>query len=102
MTATTSRGNMTISSADNLDPPVIDPDWLRNSTDRDVALQAFRRAREAWKAIPISVGEEVFPGANVTSDEDLLRAIEQNLIPTHHGTASCKSPACVFRDPTGN
>ncbi|KAI0592795.1 GMC oxidoreductase [Biscogniauxia sp. FL1348] len=89
MTATTSRGNMTIRSASNLDPPVINPNWLQNSTDREVALQAFRRARQAWKSIPISVGAEVFPGANVTTDADVLAAIEQNLVPTHHGTASC-------------
>jgi choline dehydrogenase len=90
MVATTSRGNMTIRSASNLDPPIINPNWLRNTTDREVAVQAFRRARQAWKAIPISVGEEVFPGANITTDADLLKAIEQNLVPTHHGTASCE------------
>lgn len=91
MGATTSRGNITISSASNLDPPVIQPNWLLNTTDREVALQGFRRAREAFQAIPIKVGEEIFPGTNVTSDADLLSVIEQNLVPTHHGTASCKS-----------
>ncbi|PCH02000.1 Glucose-methanol-choline oxidoreductase [Penicillium occitanis (nom. inval.)] len=89
MGATTSRGNITISSASNLDPPVIQPNWLLNTTDREVALQGFRRAREAFQAIPIKVGEEIFPGTNVTSDADLLSVIEQNLVPTHHGTASC-------------
>ncbi|GAM42916.1 hypothetical protein TCE0_044f17314 [Talaromyces pinophilus] len=89
MGATTSRGNITISSASNLDPPVIQPNWLLNTTDREVALQGFKRAREAFQAIPIKVGEEIFPGTNVTSDADLLSVIEQNLVPTHHGTASC-------------
>ncbi|KAJ5630887.1 uncharacterized protein N7484_010987 [Penicillium longicatenatum] len=89
MGATTSLGNMTISSASNLDAPIINPNWLRTKTDQEVAVLAIRRAREAWKAIPIRVGEEVFPGANVTSDADLLKVIEENLVPTHHGTASC-------------
>ncbi|KUL88731.1 hypothetical protein ZTR_05123 [Talaromyces verruculosus] len=89
MGATTSRGNITISSASNLDPPVIQPNWLLNTTDREVALQGFRRAREAFQVIPIKVGEEIFPGTDVTSDADLLSVIEQNLVPTHHGTASC-------------
>ncbi|OTB00680.1 hypothetical protein M426DRAFT_65339 [Hypoxylon sp. CI-4A] len=90
MGATTSRGNMTIRSASNLDPPVINPNWLQNDTDKEVALQAFKRARQAWQAIPIRVGEEVLPGTNITSDADLLQWIGENLVPTHHGTASCK------------
>ncbi|QKX61393.1 uncharacterized protein TRUGW13939_08541 [Talaromyces rugulosus] len=90
MGATTSLGNMTISSASNLDAPIIDPNWLRSSTDKEVAVQAFRRAREAFKAIPILVDQEVWPGPNVTSDADLLKTIEENLVPTHHGSASCK------------
>ncbi|KAJ6090321.1 hypothetical protein N7486_009136 [Penicillium sp. IBT 16267x] len=89
MGATTSLGNMTISSASNLDAPIINPNWLRTTTDQELAVLAIRRAREAWKAIAIRVGEEVFPGANVTSDADLLKVIEENLVPTHHGTASC-------------
>lgn len=90
MQATTSRGNMTISSASNLDAPIIQPNWLLNETDREVAVLAIRRAREAFQAIPILIGDEIFPGPNVTSDADLLAVIEQNLVPTHHGTASCK------------
>jgi len=94
--ATTSRGNMTIGSASNLDPPIIQPNWLQNTTDQEMAVQAFKRAREAWKAVSISVGEEVFPGTNVTTDADLLTAIKQNLVPTHHGTASCEYPHWHF------
>ena len=88
--ATTSRGNMTIRSADNMVAPIIQPNWLQNTTDQEVALAAFRRARQAWQAIPISVGDEIFPGSNVTTDEDLLDAIYKNFVPTHHGTASCE------------
>lgn len=89
ITTTFSRGNMTIQSASNLDAPIIDPNWLRNPTEQELAVHVFKRAREAWKAVAISIGEEVFPGANVTSDADLLESIKKNLVPTHHGTASC-------------
>ena len=89
LVAATSRGNMTIRSASNMVPPVINPNWLRDSTDQQVAIQAYRRAREAWKAIPLKVGDEVSPGKNVTSDADLLAAIKKALGPIHHASASC-------------
>ncbi|RBA15571.1 hypothetical protein FPRO05_12645 [Fusarium proliferatum] len=89
MVGTVSRGNMTISSASNLDPPVIDPNWLRADTDKEVALYALRRARQLWEHIPSKIGKEIYPGANITSDEHLLDLTYDNLDPTHHGTASC-------------
>lgn len=91
MIATAGRGNMTISSNSILDPPVIDPNWLRDPRDQEVAVAAFKLARQAWQGIPdgVRVGEEVFPGANVTSDADLLEAIMSNLAAIHHASASC-------------
>ena len=85
-----SRGNMTISSASNLDPPIINPNWLRDPRDQDLAIQGYRRIREAWKHVP-HVGKEVFPGPNVTTDAQILQAIMSgsNIGPVHHGTASC-------------
>jgi len=90
ITTTTSRGNMTIQSASNLDPPIINPNWLRSTVEQELAVQVFKRARLAWEAIPISIGPEVFPGPNVTTDAELLESIKKNLVPTHHGTASCE------------
>lgn len=97
MVGTVSRGNMTISSASNLDPPVIDPNWLRADTDKEVALYALRRARQLWEHIPSKIGKEIYPGANITSDEHLLDLTYDNLDPTHHGTASCKSISLFYR-----
>ncbi|KAF5681240.1 choline dehydrogenase [Fusarium heterosporum] len=89
MVGTVSRGNMTISSASNLDAPIINPNWLLEDTDKEVALYAMRKAREIWTHIPSRIGKEVCPGSNVTKDEDLLHLTYDNLDPTHHGTASC-------------
>jgi len=89
MVGTVSRGNMTIASASNLDAPIINPNWLLEDTDKEVALYALLRARELWKHIPSRIGKEVYPGANITSDEHLLDLTYDNLDPTHHGTASC-------------
>lgn len=89
--AATSRGNMTIQSADNMDSPIIDPGWLREESDQEVAIEAYRRARQAWQAVPegIRVGAEVSPGANVTTDAQLLDYIKNHIAPIHHASSSC-------------
>ncbi|KAH9827693.1 oxidoreductase GMC like protein [Teratosphaeria destructans] len=91
MIATKSRGNMTIKSNSIFDRPVINPNWLLEKEDQEVAVAAFNLARQAWQGIPSGViaGPEMFPGANVTSDADLLEAIKGNIAPIHHATASC-------------
>lgn len=89
--ATASRGNMTIQSASNEDLPIIDPGWLRDEADYEVAVEAYRRGRKAWQAIPdgIRIGEEVAPGMNITSDAQLLEYIKQNIGTIHHASSSC-------------
>lgn len=91
MVGTAGRGNMTIQSNSILDRPVISPNWLLDDRDKEVAVAAYRTARKAWEAVPDSVriGEEVFPGANVTSDADLIEAIIGNIAAIHHASASC-------------
>lgn len=85
-----SRGNMTIQSASNLDPPIINPNWLLEEADQEVAIEAYKRARQAWRAIPegIRVGDEVSPGKNVTTDSQLLEYIKSNIAPIHHASSS--------------
>lgn len=93
MVAAISRGNVTIRSNSMLDKPVISTNWLLEKADQEVAVQAYRRAREAWKAFPADIvtSEEIFPGANVTSDADLLEAIRGEVGAIHHGTSTCES-----------
>jgi choline dehydrogenase len=95
LVAATSRGNMTIVSGNMLDPPVIDPNWLRDETDQEVAVQAYRRAREVWEAISdnIRLGDEVYPGKDVETDAELLEAIKAAMGPIHHASSSCE--CCV-------
>ena len=54
LTATTSKGNMTITSPSNLDPPTINPNWLQSKTDQELAIKAYRRARSVWETLPDS------------------------------------------------
>ncbi|THZ18026.1 putative choline dehydrogenase [Aureobasidium pullulans] len=87
-----SRGSVTISSADTNDAPVIDPGWLTSPVDQEVALAGYRRVREifATKAIaPALIGQEAFPGLEVSSDADLLQLIKQSVGSVFHASCTC-------------
>ena len=89
-----SRGNVTISSADMADPPILDPNWLSDPTDQELAVQSFRRSREIWSVLAqhnVTVGSaEYLPGLNVTSDADILAYIQASLMTIYHAAATCK------------
>ena len=90
--ATTSRGNMTIRSASVHDPPVINPNWMRDETDQEMAVLSYQRIRSAMTSIPIVTGDEIFPLKNQTTYQQLLAAIKVGgLLPIHHASASCES-----------
>lgn len=88
-----SRGNVTINSPDADRPPVINPNWLTDPADRQLAVQSFKRSREIWSVLErngITNGPENFPGANVTSDDDILDFIERSLMTVYHAAGTCK------------
>ncbi|KAE9981233.1 hypothetical protein EG328_011783 [Venturia inaequalis] len=88
-----SRGTVTISSNDMSDPPIINPNWLTSPTDIQVAIEAFKRSRamaEASSARPIQIGEEVMPGRNVTSDDDIHEYIKNSAYQNWHASCTCR------------
>ena len=86
-----SRGNVTLASANMADAPLINPNWLTAQPDIEVAIAAFKRQRDVWKALSkIAVGAEYFPGPQVQSDADILAFIRKNVIPIWHAAATCK------------
>lgn len=92
LVAPLSRGNVSISSADAGDPPLINPNWITDPADVEVAIAAFKRVRELWSLMnDTTVGEEYFPGtANVSSDEEILEFIRKALIQLWHAAGTCK------------
>lgn len=82
---------MSTRSASIFDKPVLNPNWLQDPRDQEVAVAAFKLARQAIAALPegVVVGDELFPGKNVTSDADLLKVILGNIAAIHHACASC-------------
>lgn len=93
LTAPFSRGNVTIASNDTSVNPIVSPNWLEDPRDREILLAAFRRARNIWASKTmksVTTGPETFPGANITSDSDLLDAIRRSAQTIWHASATNK------------
>ena len=95
-----STGSVTIRSADTKDLPVVDPRYLSDPADRELMVAGFKRAR-AVLASPavrnVLVGEEVYPGPNVTTDAEILDAVRAGAMTVWHPAATCESrelPGC--------
>ena len=88
-----SRGTVSIQSADMTTSPVIDPKFLSSPVDVEVAIQLLRRQRQAWSVLTaagLTIGDEVLPGSNVTSDADILSFIASSFVEVYHAAATCK------------
>jgi choline dehydrogenase len=72
----TSRGSIHIKTAAASDPPAIRPNYLATDEDRRVAVEALRLTRRIVGQTPLARyrPEEYRPGAQLTSDEELLQA----------------------------
>ncbi|CAG7942604.1 unnamed protein product [Penicillium salamii] len=93
LVAPTSRGNITISSADTSDPPVINPNWLATDTDQRVAIAAYRRARGFFltqSMAPVIIGQEYFPGFGYQTDTEILTVIKSTVMTIYHAACTCK------------
>lgn len=94
-----SRGNVTIASADTSDLPIVSPNWLTHPTDREVAVQGYKRAREFFNAssiAPVIVMPEVYPGPKVETDEEILSTIMDSFNTVWHASCTCKSLHLAF------
>lgn len=91
--ATQSRGNVTLKSANTNDLPIINPNWLDNTADQEVAIAMFKRMREAFQSeamAPVVIGKEYYPGETVQSDADILEFIKNNMMTLWHAACTCK------------
>ena len=92
LVAPLSRGNISISSADMADPPLINPNWLTDPTDVQVAIAGYKRVRELFATsalAPVLIGPEYFPGPSVQTDSQLLLLIRESLNTVFHAAATC-------------
>ena len=87
-----STGSIHIRSSDPVDPPAIRFNFLSTEHDRAGLLAAVRKGRELMAASPLKeiTGEEIAPGAQYQSDEELLGWIRNNAETTYHPVGTCK------------
>jgi choline dehydrogenase len=87
-----SKGNLTIASADSAVPAVIDPNWLTDRADVEVAIAGYKRVRAFWqsKAMePFVVGGEAFPGPHVQTDAQIEDIIRRSFNTIFHAACTC-------------
>ncbi|KAF2726644.1 oxidoreductase [Polyplosphaeria fusca] len=89
MLSPASKGNMTISSADMMDPPIISPNWLLEPGDLEQSIAAFHRIRDIAFNSTI-VEAEYLPGPNVTTDEEIAEWLKENMSLIYHGGSTCR------------
>ncbi|KAI0180682.1 GMC oxidoreductase [Hypoxylon sp. FL1284] len=93
LVATLSTGNVTIRSSNMADAPIINPNWLSHPADKDMAIAAFKRTRQVWEAPdmkPLLIGDEYFPGKNVTTDDQIWHHIQETFSTIFHAACTCK------------
>jgi choline dehydrogenase len=87
-----SSGSIHIASADPFASPAIRYNLLATDRDRRIAVAAVRRAREIAGAAPIAdvIDEEIAPGPQIRSDEQIIDFIRANGTTTFHLVGTCR------------
>lgn len=88
----TSRGEISILSADPFEQPVIQPNSFSTNKDVDEMLSAvkFLRVLAGQPAMLEVIEEELLPGLQCTSDEDLIEDFRQRSGTVFHPSCTCK------------
>lgn len=92
LAAPVSRGSVTITSADTSVHPSIDPAWLTNQADMDMMVAGVKRAREFWGTPAMQglvIGEEKFPGSEVSTDAEIETFIRGAFNTLWHAACTC-------------
>lgn len=92
LVAPLSRGTIDLRSADMADPPIINPNWLTDPADQEMAVAGYKRARQMFNTTamkPLLIGSEYFPGAAVQTDEEILSIIKKTLSTVYHASSTC-------------
>jgi choline dehydrogenase len=87
----TSRGQITLASANPAEYPVIQPNYLATQSDIDDVLAGNRLLRQLASTRPLAdiITEEIIPGVQVTGDEALLADFRARADTVYHPTSTC-------------
>jgi 4-pyridoxate dehydrogenase len=86
-----SRGEVLLRSTDPRELPRVRFNFLSAPNDLPTLREGVRRGREIALQKPMNEfrGEEVSPGANVTSDADIDAFIRETMVTVHHPAGTC-------------
>jgi choline dehydrogenase len=87
-----SRGELTLGSADPRAPPRLQPNYLERGYDRRLMIECVRLSRElfAQPAFRAYAGSELYPGADVQSDDEILEFVRRKAETIYHPIGTCK------------
>ncbi|KAI5900436.1 putative GMC oxidoreductase [Schizophyllum commune H4-8] len=86
-----SVGRLYITSQSAFDAPTIDPGYLSNSADLEIMRAGIKYVREIATTQPLAgqLGDEAWPGKDVTSDDDIDNYVRNSIGTEYHPTGSC-------------
>jgi len=87
-----SRGHVRARSANPMEPPEFQPNYLTEEEDRWAIVAAMRLARKiaAQPAFARYVDSEVWPGPDVSSTDEMLEHARQSGNTTYHPVGTCR------------
>jgi choline dehydrogenase len=87
-----SRGHVRIRSADPIEPPAMQPNYLSTANDRGTLVAGIRLARQlaAARALAPYVKSEYRPGPDARSDDELLDFAKNTGGTIFHPSGTCK------------
>ena len=86
-----SRGWLRIASTDPEKPPAMQPNYLSTQRDKDTVVAGLRVSRSifATPSMQRFVTQEIFPGPQAKTDDDLLEHVRATAGTTFHQTSTC-------------
>jgi len=86
-----SRGWLRITSPDPEKPPAMQPNYLSTQGDKDTIIAGLKVTRTIFATASMRryVTQEIFPGPDARTDEDLLNHVRATAGTTFHQTSTC-------------
>ena len=83
-------GQVRLQSSDYRDDPLVYSNYYGSAADKRAIVWSYKKLRQilASDALKSVVVQEFYPGANVTTDEDIWAAIQQQAYSFHHPLGS--------------
>ena len=86
------RGTVRLKSPDPMRPPAIAFNFFKDQYDRDAIVTGFKLVRQlaATPALKRYIKEEVTPGREVRSEDEILEFCRQSLMTVYHPAGTCR------------